>query len=95
MEGVRLTRLLSNNEIKAIIAAVGGGIGADFSVEDIRYGGVAILVDADVDGDHIRTLLYTLFWRHMRPLIEEGRLYVAVAPLYLVAQGETVPVRLL
>ncbi len=88
VEGVRLTRLLSNNEIKAIIAAVGGGVGADFHAEDIRYGGVAILVDADVDGDHIRTLLYTLFWRYMRPLIEAGRLYVAVAPLYLLRKGK-------
>jgi len=87
VEGVRLTRLLNNNEIKAIIAAVGGGIGADFNVEDLRYGGVAILVDADVDGDHIRTLLYTLFWRYMRPMIEAGRLYVAVAPLYLLRKG--------
>jgi len=88
VEGVKLTRLLSNNEIKAIVAAVGGGVGADFHAEDIRYGGVAILVDADVDGDHIRTLLYTLFWRYMRPLVEEGRLYVAVAPLYLVRKGK-------
>jgi DNA gyrase subunit B len=88
VEGVRLTRLLNNNEIKAIIAAVGGGIGADFNVDDIRYGGVAILVDADVDGDHIRTLLYTLFWRYMRPLIEAGRLYVAIAPLYLLRKGK-------
>jgi DNA gyrase subunit B len=88
VEGVRLTRLLNNNEIKAIIAAVGGGVGADFNVDDIRYGGVAILVDADVDGDHIRTLLYTLFWRYMRPLIEAGRLYVAVAPLYLLRKGK-------
>jgi DNA gyrase subunit B len=87
VEGVRLTRLLSNNEIKAIIAAVGGGVGADFNAEDMRYGGVAILVDADVDGDHIRTLLYTLFWRYMRPMIEAGRLYVAVAPLYLLRKG--------
>jgi DNA gyrase subunit B len=87
VEGVRLTRLLSNNEIKAIIAAVGGGVGADFHVDDIRYGGIAILVDADVDGDHIRTLLYTLFWRYMRPMIEAGRLYVAVAPLYLLRKG--------
>lgn len=87
VEGVKLTRLLSNNEIKAIIAAVGGGVGADFHVEEMRYGGVAILVDADVDGDHIRTLLYTLFWRHMRPMVEAGRLYVAVAPLYLVRKG--------
>jgi len=90
VEGVRLTRLLSNNEIKAIVAAVGGGVGSDFSVEDVRYGGVAILVDADVDGDHIRTLLYTLFWRYMRPLIEAGRLYVAVAPLYLLRKGKQV-----
>jgi DNA gyrase subunit B len=86
-EGVKLTRVLNNNEIKAIVAAVGGGIGADFHVEDMRYGGVAILVDADVDGDHIRTLLYTLFWRYMRPMIEAGRLYVAVAPLYLLRKG--------
>ena len=87
VEGVKLTRLLNNNEIKAIVAAVGGGIGTDFQVDDLRYGGVAILVDADVDGDHIRTLLYTLFWRYMRPLIEAGRLYVAVAPLYLLRKG--------
>jgi DNA gyrase subunit B len=87
VEGVRVTRLLNNNEIKAIIAAIGGGLGADFNVEDLRYGGVAILVDADVDGDHIRTLLYTLFWRYMRPMIEAGRLYIAVAPLYLLRKG--------
>ncbi len=87
VEGVKVTRLLNNNEIKAIIAAVGGGVGADFQVDDMRYGGIAILVDADVDGDHIRALLYTLFWRYMRPLIEAGRLYVAVAPLYLVTKG--------
>jgi DNA gyrase subunit B len=88
VEGVKLTRLLNNNEIKAIVAAVGGGIGADFHADDMRYGGVAILVDADVDGDHIRTLLYTLFWRYMRPMIESGKLYVAVAPLYLMRKGK-------
>jgi DNA gyrase subunit B len=88
VEGVKLTRLLSNNEIKSMIAAIGGGIGADFSVDDMRYGGIAILVDADVDGDHIRTLLYTLFWRYMRPMVEAGRLYVAIAPLYLLRKGK-------
>ena len=87
VEGVKVTRLLNNNEIKAIVAAIGGGLGADFQVDDLRYGGVAILVDADVDGDHIRTLLYTLFWRYMRPMVEAGRLYVAVAPLYLLRKG--------
>jgi DNA gyrase subunit B len=90
VEGVKVTRLLNNNEIKSIIAAIGGGVGADFQAEDMRYGGVAILVDADVDGDHIRTLLYTLFWRYMRPMIEAGRLYVAVAPLYLLRKGRQV-----
>jgi DNA gyrase subunit B len=88
VEGVKVTRLLNNNEVKAIVAAIGGGIGADFHVDDMRYGGVAILVDADVDGDHIRTLLYTLFWRYMRPMIEVGKLYVAVAPLYLMRKGK-------
>jgi len=88
VEGVKLTRLLNNNEIKAMIAAIGGGVGADFHTEDMRYGGVAVLVDADVDGDHIRTLLYTLFWRYMRPMVEAGRLYVAVAPLYLLRKGK-------
>lgn len=71
-----------NVEIKAIVSAIGGGIGADFKVETMRYGGVAILVDADVDGAHIRTLLHTLFWRHMKPLVLAGKLYIAVAPLY-------------
>jgi DNA gyrase subunit B len=88
VEGVKVTRLLNNNEVKAIVAAVGGGLGTDFQVEDMRYGGVAILVDADVDGDHIRALLYTMFWRYMRPMIEAGRLYVAVAPLYLLRKGK-------
>ncbi len=88
VEGIKLTRMLSNNEIKAIIAAVGSGVGADFHLEDMRYGGVAILVDADVDGDHIRTLLYTLFWRYMRPMVEAGRLYLAVAPLYMLRKGK-------
>lgn len=71
-----------NVEIKAIVSAIGGGIGTDFKVESMRYGGVAILVDADVDGAHIRTLLHTLFWRHMKPLVLAGKLYIAVAPLY-------------
>jgi DNA gyrase subunit B len=73
--------------VKAIVAALGAGVGADFKVEEMRYGGVAILVDADVDGAHIRTLLHTLFWRHMKPLVQAGRLYVAVAPLYQLRKG--------
>ena len=83
VERKRLDRALSNNEVKAIVAALGAGVGNDFSVEDMRYGRVAILVDADVDGEHIKTLLYTLFWRLMRPIVEKGHLFVAQAPLYL------------
>ncbi len=87
VERKRLDRALSNKEVKAIVAALGAGVGTDFGVEDMRYGRVAILVDADVDGEHIKTLLYTLFWRLMRPIVEEGRLYVAQAPLYLLRKG--------
>ncbi|MFQ5593762.1 MAG: type IIA DNA topoisomerase subunit B [Anaerolineae bacterium] len=86
-ERARLNRALSNNEIKAIVSAVGAGVARDFRVEDMRYGGVAIFVDADVDGLHIMTLLLTLFWRLMRPMIDEGRLYVAKAPLYQLTNG--------
>lgn len=87
VERVRLGKALSNKEVKAIIAAIGAGVGPDFDVEQMRYGRVAVLVDADVDGDHIKTLLYTLFWRLMRPMVEAGRLYVARAPLYLLRNG--------
>lgn len=86
-ERARLNRALSNNEIKAIVSAVGAGVGRDFRVEEMRYGGVAIFVDADVDGLHIMTLLLTLFWRLMRPMIDEGRLFIARAPLYQIKNG--------
>jgi DNA gyrase subunit B len=71
-----------NTEVKAIVSAVGAGIGSDFQVDQMRNGGVAILVDADVDGAHIRTLLHTLFWRHMKPMVLAGKLWIAMAPLY-------------
>jgi DNA gyrase subunit B len=87
IERARLNRALNNREVKAIVAAIGAGVGADFDVDKMRYGRVAILVDADVDGDHIKTLLYTLFWRLMRPMVDAGRLYVARAPLYLLRSG--------
>jgi DNA gyrase subunit B len=81
-------KMLKNTEIKAVVAAIGAGIGADFKVEEMRYGGVAILTDADVDGQHIRTLLHVLFWRHMKPMVQAGRLYIAVAPLYQLRKGK-------
>jgi len=88
VEKARLTRVLQNNEIQALITAIGTGIGEDFDLQRARYHKVVILTDADVDGAHIRTLLLTFFFRHMRRLIEAGFMYIAQPPLYLVKAGK-------
>jgi DNA gyrase subunit B len=87
VERASMDKVVANAEIQSLIAAIGAGIGVDFDLAKVRYGKVIVLADADVDGGHIRTLLITFFYRHMTPLVEAGRLYVAQPPLYSVEVG--------
>lgn len=88
VEKAGMSRILKNEEIKAIISAIGAGMGKEFDITKTRYRRVIIMTDADVDGAHIRTLLLTFFYRYMRPLIESGYLYIAQPPLYLIKKGK-------
>ncbi len=86
VEKSRADKIYNNDKLKPVIQAIGAGIGADFDVNKIRYGKVVIMADADVDGSHIRTLLLTFFFRYMRPLIEQGHVFLAQPPLYKVSK---------
>ena len=89
VEKSRMDKILKNAEIRNLITAIGAGVGAEFDVSKVRYHKIIIMTDADVDGAHISTLLLTLFFRYMRPLIDSGYVYLAMPPLYKVAKGNS------
>src|SRR5699024_1748474 len=87
-EKAKLEEILKNEEISTIIHTIGAGIGTDFNLEETQYDKVIIMTDADTDGAHIQVLLLTFFYRYMRPLVEAGKVYIALPPLYKISKGK-------
>jgi len=90
VEKARLDKVIGNDKLTPVVLALGTGIGEDFDISKLRYGKIVIMADADVDGAHIRTLLLTFFFRYMRPLIDEGHIYIAQPPLFKISKGKKV-----
>ena len=88
VEKARLDKVYGNEKLMPVVTALGTGLGEEFDISKLRYGKVIIMADADVDGSHIRTLLLTFFFRYMRPLVEQGHIYLAQPPLFRITKGK-------